>query len=104
MHWPLFLIFTALFALFAVARADDKPPAVAAVVKRLAAGEPTKIVCFGDSITGAYYHTGGERAWCDMLGLAIQRVYPQSRPEMINAGISGHTTVNGLATADRLAE
>jgi lysophospholipase L1-like esterase/cephalosporin-C deacetylase-like acetyl esterase len=80
--------------------AADKP-AVAAVVKRLASGEPTRIVCFGDSITGAYYHTGGERAWCDMLGLALQRIYPQSHPEMINAGISGHTTANGLARMEK---
>ncbi|MFN0019915.1 MAG: DUF2920 family protein [Pirellulaceae bacterium] len=90
-----------LVGFVAVATAEEKPPAVESVVKRLAAGESTKIVCFGDSITGAYYHTGGERAWCDMLGLAIQRVYPQARLEMINAGISGHTTVNGLARMEK---
>ena len=65
--------------------------------QRLKRGQPTRIVCFGDSITGAYYHTGGQRAWCDMLGLALQKAYPRSNLEMINAGISGHTTVNALA-------
>jgi acyl-CoA thioesterase-1 len=83
------------------AMADDKPPSLDAVVKRLAAGEPTRIVCFGDSITGAYYHTGGERAWCDMLGLALQRVYPQARLEMVNAGVSGNTTAAGLARMEK---
>ena len=62
--------------------------------QRLKIGEPTRIVCFGDSITGAYYHSGGQRAWCDLLGLALQRTYPRANIEMINAGASGHTTDN----------
>ncbi len=102
MRWPFPLIFAALFAGFpTVVPAADQPPKVETVIKRLIAGEPTRIVCFGDSITGAYYHTGGERAWCDMLGLAIQRVYPQSRLEMINAGISGNTTAAGLVRMEK---
>ncbi|MCE9527399.1 MAG: DUF2920 family protein [Planctomycetales bacterium] len=102
MRWKCTLALIAVLAGFvAVANGADQVPAIDAVVKRLAAGEPTRIVCLGDSITGAYYHTGGERAWCDMLGLAIQRVYPQARLEMINAGISGHTTVNGLARMEK---
>src|SRR5436190_6181376 len=84
-----------------VGSAAADQPKVDAVLKRLASGEPTRIVCFGDSVTGAYYHTGGERAWCDMLGLAIQRVFPQSHPEMINAGISGNTTAAGLARMEK---
>src|ERR1051325_8650899 len=91
------LSLAALTVLTAVANAEGPSPSVDALLKRLSAGEPTRIVCFGDSITGAYYHTGGERAWCDMLGLALQRVYPQARLEMINAGISGNTTAAGLA-------
>jgi len=59
------------------------------------------IVCFGDSITGVYYHTGGRRAWCDMLGIALQKVYPKAKIRMINAGISGNTTSQGLARMDR---
>ncbi len=76
-------------------------PAIGAVLKRLSAGESTKIVCFGDSITGAYYHTGGERAWCDMLDLALQRIYPRARLEIVNAGISGNTTADGLARMEK---
>ncbi len=46
----------------------------------LATGQrPVKIVGFGDSITGVYYHSGGRRAWTEMLGLALQRVYPQAK-------------------------
>src|SRR4051794_39903014 len=33
----------------------------------LAAGKPVTIVCFGDSITGVYYHSGGWRAYPEML-------------------------------------
>jgi lysophospholipase L1-like esterase/cephalosporin-C deacetylase-like acetyl esterase len=99
MGWCIALLLLSIT--FAAASAEDSPPSVDAVLKRLAAGEPTRIVCFGDSITGAYYHTGGERAWCDMLGLALQRVYPQARLEMVNAGISGNTTAAGLARMEK---
>lgn len=81
--------------------AAEGPPSLDSVRKRLDSGEPTRIVCFGDSITGAYYHTGGVRAWTDMLGIAIQRTYPQARLEMTNAGISGHTTAQGLARMEK---
>src|SRR6187200_1498548 len=95
------LILVLGFWSFSVSTLAADKPAVAAVVKRLASGEPTRIVCFGDSITGAYYHTGGERAWCDMLGIALTQIYPQARVEMVNAGISGQTTVQGLARIEK---
>lgn len=62
-------------------------------------GRPLKIVCLGDSVTGVYYHTGGRRAYPEMLELALQKVHPNTTVTVINAGISGHTTQNGL---DRL--
>ena len=62
----------------------------------LDAGKPVKIVCFGDSITGVYYHTGGRRAWCEVLGIALKRIYPRAQIEMINAGISGNNTIAAL--------
>lgn len=70
---------------------------VSAIARQLGGAQKTRIVCFGDSITGAYYHTGGERAWCDMLGFALAKTIPRANIEMINAGLSGHTTVNALA-------
>lgn len=69
--------------------------------QRLARGQLTRVVCFGDSITGAYYHTGGLRAWCDMLGFALQKASPHASLQMFNSGISGNTTVDALARIDR---
>lgn len=75
---------------------------IANVAQMLASGkEPTRIVCFGDSITGVYYHTGGRRAYADMLAIALQRIYPQARIEMFNAGISGNATGQGLARIEK---
>ncbi len=72
------------------------------IVGRLSTGaEPVTIVCFGDSITGLYYHTGGRRAYADMLGIALGRVYPSAKIQMVNAGVSGNTTRQGLARLDR---
>ncbi len=61
----------------------------------------TRIVCFGDSVTGLYYHTGGRRTYTDMLGIAMERANSDSKFQMINAGISGHTTRNALERIDR---
>lgn len=62
----------------------------------LAEGRSVKIACFGDSITGVYYHTGRRRSWCDLLGIALARIHPQARIEMINAGVSGNDTGGAL--------
>ncbi|WP_395736678.1 SGNH/GDSL hydrolase family protein [Prosthecobacter sp.] len=63
----------------------------------LAAGkEPVRIVCIGDSITGVYYHSGGRRAYPEMLQLALQQLYPQAQVSVHNAGRSGDTTTGGL--------
>ncbi|MCA9113464.1 MAG: hypothetical protein KDA79_00145 [Planctomycetaceae bacterium] len=73
-----------------------------AVQRDLESGEkPVKVACFGDSITGVYYHSGSQRAWCDMLGLALEQAFPQADVEMVNAGISGHTTVNALGRIEK---
>jgi lysophospholipase L1-like esterase len=68
----------------------------------LASGErPVTVVCIGDSITGVYYHTGGRRAYPEMLEIALKRAYPKARVRVINAGISGDTLPGGLARLDR---
>ena len=61
---------------------------------------PATIVCLGDSVTGVYYHTGGRRAYPEMLELAIQTAYPDAKIKVVNAGISGQTTTDGLARLD----
>src|SRR5262245_23355413 len=71
------------------------------VAEILASGtETVRIVGFGDSVTGVYYHTGSRRAWSDMLVIALQRIYPKARVESINAGVSGNSTVQALARID----
>ena len=60
-----------------------------------------KIVCFGDSITGIYYHTGGRRAWPEMLEIALRKACPQTDVTVINAGITSQTTVDALARIDK---
>ncbi len=67
---------------------------------RIAAGEETRIVCFGDSITGIYYHTGGHRAWSHLLGDQLVQAWPGARLIMLNAGVSGNTTADALARLD----
>ena len=59
----------------------------------------TTIVCLGDSVTGVYYHTGGHGAYPEMLEIALKTAHPEAPIRVINAGLSGHTTANGL---DRL--
>ena len=58
--------------------------------------QPVRIVCFGDSVTGVYYHTGGRRAYSDMLEIGLRRLYPQCTLQVFNAGISGNTADQGL--------
>ncbi len=68
----------------------------------LAAGkEPVRIVCIGDSITGVYYHSGGLRAYPEMLHIALQKIHPQAQVTVRNVGISGDTTTGGLKRLER---
>jgi lysophospholipase L1-like esterase/dienelactone hydrolase len=87
-----------LAALATPARADSPLTNTRA---RLESGQPTRIVAFGDSITGTYYHSGGLRGWAELTAVALERHYPKARVELINAGISGHTTQLGLNRIDR---
>lgn len=103
MRYPL-LMFVYLVTFVTSAFAADgtgSADALKDVKSRLSHGKPTRIVCFGDSITGVYYHSGSQRAWCDMLGLALNKAYPNADVQMINAGISGHTTVQALARIEK---
>ncbi|UUO07818.1 GDSL-type esterase/lipase family protein [Blastopirellula sp. J2-11] len=95
------LVAFSLFAATPLLAEESAANPLSKVQQRLADGELTKIVCFGDSITGVYYHSGSKRAWCDMLGIALKIAYPNADLQMINAGRSGHTTVNALARIDR---
>lgn len=83
---------------FTTARTEpDSTVSVLRTVQLLEAGQPVRIVCFGDSVTGVYYHTGDRRAWCELVGIALRRLYPRAPLEMVNAGVSGNSTADGLA-------
>ena len=71
-----YFCFSLLLTLCASTLADDTllPKTRAA----LESSQPLKIVCFGDSVTGVYYHTGGRRAYTDMLGIALKKAYPKA--------------------------
>lgn len=94
-------MFVVVFAVSGILSAHAQDPAaqgLARVAAMLEAGaEPVRIVCFGDSVTGLYYHTGGRRTYSDMLQIALQRLYPAASVTVMNAGISGNNTVNALA-------
>ncbi len=77
-----------------IAMAELVFPEVAA---KFAQDKPSKVVCFGDSVTGVYYHTGGRRAYTDMVGIGLRQAYPNGDITAINAGVSGNTTVDALA-------
>jgi lysophospholipase L1-like esterase len=83
------------------ASADEVRSKLPRIDSRLSAGETTKIVCLGDSVTGVYYHTGGRRAYPEMLELALGQLYPKAKITVINAGISGNSTRNGLSRLQR---
>jgi acyl-CoA thioesterase-1 len=84
------------------ATAQTLQPSVAGVIDQLGSGEaPVRVVCFGDSITGIYYHTGSQRAWTDLFGIALRKHWPAARVEMTNAGLSGNTTAQALTRMER---
>jgi len=85
-----------VFALIALLPTDaPRPPLVDFL------GGPRTVVCLGDSVTGVYYHTGGLRAYPEMLEIALRQHYPQATLRVVNAGISGHTTRLGLDRLER---
>jgi lysophospholipase L1-like esterase len=63
----------------------------------LEAGSDATIVAFGDSITAGFaVRRGFPSLWKEML----QQKFPEAKVEMINSGISGDTSQDGLARLD----
>lgn len=80
-----------------MAEANDQGLFVARTLEDLKNGCDVTIVAFGDSITAGYaVRRGFTSFWREML----QRKYSQAKIEMINSGISGDTTMDGLARLD----
>ena len=63
----------------------------------LEAGRSVTIVTYGDSITAGFaVRRGFPSFWREML----QNKYPKAKIELVNSGISGETTLDGLARLD----
>lgn len=84
------------YVLERVLRGPELPPPLIDL-----ASKPVKIVCLGDSVTGVYYHTGGRRAYPELLEIALKNAAPKAQITVINAGISGHSTDHGLNRLER---
>ena len=82
-------------------RGEECPAGSPKTAQKLKAGQPVKIVCLGDSVTGVYYHTGGRRAYTAMVEVALDGAFPQAEVTAINAGISGNTTADGLKRLEK---
>ncbi len=67
-----------------------------AAVRRLAAGKPLKLVCFGDSITHYGDASCHEKSYCGLLKSYLERRFPKSKLKMINAGIGGNSTDDAM--------
>lgn len=63
---------------------------------KLAAGEPLKIVAFGDSITAGGDASAPELIFWNRWVEALRRKYPTSRISIKNCATGGDTTVQGL--------
>ena len=99
---PVLIVLCILLALNApLCLADGGSTMHLRITDKLKASTPVRLVGFGDSITGVYYHTGGRRAWPEMLGLALGQLYPHAKIEASNAGQSGDNTVGALKRLDR---
>lgn len=76
----------------------EETPRLARIREALASvSQPVRIVCFGDSVTGIYYHSGGRSSYPELLAEALAQRFPSGELEVVNAGRSGHTSTNGLA-------
>lgn len=94
---PLRVVFLSLLLLGPLALEAADTPALVRIREVIASGEnEVRVVCFGDSVTGVYYHTGGRSAYPEVIRDALATRHPGSRVKVINAGKSGHTTTNGL--------
>jgi lysophospholipase L1-like esterase len=61
---------------------------------------PYVIVVFGDSLT-AGTSVAGESRWASLLEKGLRRKHPDLRPTVINAGVGGNTSREGLARMEK---
>ncbi|HUI39972.1 MAG TPA: SGNH/GDSL hydrolase family protein [Methanothrix sp.] len=76
---------------------DERQRFIERTAADLQNGCDATIVAFGDSITAGYaVRRGFPSFWKEML----KKRYPDARIELINSGVSGDTTMDGLARLD----
>lgn len=63
---------------------------------KLVAGQPVRILAWGDSVTDLKYLGRGEKRWQNQFVKRLMRVYPQARIELVTAAWGGHTSVDFL--------
>jgi len=77
--------------------AEEQKRFVERTAADLREGCDVTIVAFGDSITAGF---AVRRGFPSFWKVALAQKYPEARVEMINSGISGDTTQDGLARLD----
>jgi len=90
------LLHLILLLIATISSAADTPAIVRIREVLASGGQPVRIVRFGDSVTGVYYHTGGRSSYPELIAASLKARHPKTELTVFNAGISGHTTTNGL--------
>jgi lysophospholipase L1-like esterase len=96
-----FFAFVAVLSASAT-KAEATSPSCPHALELLRTGSPVRIICFGDSITAVYWHSGGYRAYPEILKQYLCDEFNHSQHvEVVNAGVSGNTTIDGLARMEQ---
>jgi len=76
----------------------ERHPVIARLVRRLEAGEPLRILAWGDSVTDAGYLPGGAtQRWQEQFAARLRQKFPRARIEMITEAWGGRNTSSYLA-------
>jgi lysophospholipase L1-like esterase len=103
------LLLTAATSALADEAAAQPPSPLSLSSQRLRDQKPLRIVAFGDSISevgrSPRWHGGAskpENNWAQRLGVLLHGAYPKSEIAVINAGIGGQNSYEGLGRIDEL--
>jgi lysophospholipase L1-like esterase len=115
MHMTNFISFTAIVVMLlaaastSLASGSGSQPALSRSQQKLHDKKPLRIVAFGDSISevgrSSKWHGGAskpENNWAQQLGVLLRGAYPKSKFNVINAGIGGQNSYEGLGRIDAL--
>ena len=64
--------------------------------EKLTTGKPVRIMAWGDSVTDLKYLGRGGRRWQNRFVKRLEKIYPQSRIELVTVAWGGHTSVDFL--------